>query len=1052
MLTKSQREVLSKIGMLDFPDIEEIVRYAGDDLHPFIGYLIYLRTQEDRKNRGEIETYNPNILPQDVELAVKVFVRGGRLYRYNFEKGTAKIGRDFYFKDGDFHTVGTNEYIMDGILISEFDKNGRTDIELTPIIEAYAPMIKVLKNEISGKHPRLKKEGQNRQILCIRANKGDIKETKIAVIENGRLVALHLPTTKRLLNGQLDFLPFCRKISAPNLETADDYTFSDAPKLAEYYFPKLQKVGYYFFRATPQIYTPFPRKPHPLKKIKGERFYKELKKLGVADIPNIVDIVKYAGWEVEPLSRLLRPLIAQNYNRKINGKHFSYASKKEALQDVLHLLDKAGYNAFHATTEEEKNKIKKYFRKGEEICTFDDPTRHLTHFIIHCVKKNAEEIQPSPTPIRDDAYGTSVISIQIRDGFISIKNRYNDNVAAGDSTFDNDPERIIPGLSGALKAATGYDFNSDAAYPEGFLVFQGKILRYHSEGNGIFVGENFYFKNKEIHEIHSSHQYLMGAYLWDTETKKVQCLTNAEQSDEFIRVLERELIGKQINIKIKSERDESGKILSVKRELYADDALIAVTDRGRLTTLYLPTTTKIRDNFLTKAPSLQTIRAPHVKVFGNNGLSDVPHLVTADFPALETAGFGFLRYPKSLRLFEAENLLLLEENSLETPQCLERVRLPKLKKTKSHVLSIVPQLVSIVAGEVEEWGDGCLQKADNLISAILPKTKKMGSDCLSYAPKLISLHAPETEELGIHCLQKTALSRLDMPQLKRVGTVLLSKTPSIQSFETGDFAPYRNQSYQDTSVYLLFDFSDEHRYALRLADNQVIGLTERARQDAFIAVLQQELNGKNIKIQRRFVQGSDWEVPSEAVVVNADEKPILNLCNHHVISLCLPTTTSLPDQFLTEAGSLQAVSAPEVVMVGNQVFGKAPTLIRAYLPKVKIAGKEFLSYAPKATDLRLDSLQECGNGSLFYFEKATALRFPKLERVGDYFLHCAPHLNELVAPCLREAPDSVAQIVQSVIADNRESASSCVASHPQRIATSEHPEIFNAMRREHCRE
>ena len=44
------------------------------------------------------------------------------------------------------------------------------------------------------------------------------------------------------------------------------------------------------------------------------------------------------------------------------------------------------------------------------------------------------------------------------------------------------------------------------------------------------------------------------------------------------------------------------------------------------------------------------------------------------------------------------------------------------------------------------------------------------------------------------------------------------------------------------------------------------------------------------------------------------------------------------------------------------------------------------------------------------------------------------------------------QIVQSVMADNRESAGSRVSSHPQRIATSEHPEIFNAKRREHCRE
>ena len=218
-----------------------------------------------------------------------------------------------------------------------------------------------------------------------------------------------------------------------------------------------------------------------LKKQNGEESAKVIRDAVLLDVPNIVHILEFAGNNPDEI-RSLVPIIREIYKTQ---KESEYNINKTPLE----LLNNAGYDTFVVKTLEQKDSIKKYFRKDEELCTFRDPTRHENYYMIHAVKRGADKIKPSDNPERQDEYGTSVISIQIAKtgGFISIKNRYNHTVVDPDATFNNNPDEIIPGLTNSLKRFFHVDFNTAGnPMPNGYRMVNDQLVRYHYEINNIF--------------------------------------------------------------------------------------------------------------------------------------------------------------------------------------------------------------------------------------------------------------------------------------------------------------------------------------------------------------------------------------------------------------------------------------------------------------------------------------------------------------------------------------------------------------------------------------
>ena len=126
-------------------------------------------------------------------------------------------------------------------------------------------------------------------------------------------------------------------------------------------------------------------------------------------------------------------------------------AKTSTLKTPEELLKEAGYTLYKCETEDEIQSFRKYYHDTEELCTFREK-RLEDSYVFFAVKDNADEIKREnfSNPIRDDEYGTSVISIQFtKDEYhiLSIKNRYNHRVRNPDATFSNNLDNIIGGLT-----------------------------------------------------------------------------------------------------------------------------------------------------------------------------------------------------------------------------------------------------------------------------------------------------------------------------------------------------------------------------------------------------------------------------------------------------------------------------------------------------------------------------------------------------------------------------------------------------------------------------
>ena len=235
----------------------------------------------------------------------------------------------------------------------------------------------------------------------------------------------------------------------------------------------------------------------------GERFAKAIRNYdsGIFDIPNLPELVKYAGREAEPIMDYL-----------VSLKHIKIKDKS-VHANPIELLARAGYDAYVADTLEKQNAIRKYFARGEELCTFNDEYRYQNYYIVNAVRYDVDKIIRPPYPQRQDAYGTSVISIQIlkRGGFISIKNRYNHVVVNPDNTFGSNPDNIIEGLADALRAYFDVDFSAHyVELPDKYTTVGNHIVKYNQEIDNIYYGPDFYVQDGNIIQLDNATELLLG--------------------------------------------------------------------------------------------------------------------------------------------------------------------------------------------------------------------------------------------------------------------------------------------------------------------------------------------------------------------------------------------------------------------------------------------------------------------------------------------------------------------------------------------------------------
>ena len=540
-----------------------------------------------------------------------------------------------------------------------------------------------------------------------------------------------------------------------------------------------------------------------IKKQNGERFAKAIRGFdnGIFDIPGIVDIVKYAGHEAEPIMEYLESL------KQI------HIEETGAYQDPITLLDKAGYDAYYVTNLEEQNAIKKYYAEGEALCTFHDSHRFENYHIVNAVRKDVDQIRREDfkgRERREDEYGTSVLSIQIlkKGGFISIKNRYNHTVPNPDNTLNSNPDNIIPGLSNSLRHHFQTDFSAQKVkLPPNFAVVNNQIVRYNYEQDNIYFGSDFYVKDGAIHPL-NSHEIMMDTYIFDLKTKAFSYPLNEEITEEdttFKEVFSQELAGHKVILR----KDKEGQHLFIRKEGEKDpekDIEILTIKDGCIMALNLPTATKIGDNFLFYNRTVKKIGIPQVKSIGEDFLRfnttleqlDAPSLEqttgaflynnkglkTLKLPHLKSVGSGFLHYNTDLDEFDAPLLKKVGNAFLEENRALKTLRLPSLKFAYHGFLYSNTDLKEFEAPLLEEAGDRFLEANEGLKVLRLPNLNSAGDWFLRSNTDLKEFEAPLLERAGFYFLgNNIGLRTLCLPHLKSTEHRFLGKNTDLERLE-----------------------------------------------------------------------------------------------------------------------------------------------------------------------------------------------------------------------------------------------------------------------------
>ena len=421
-----------------------------------------------------------------------------------------------------------------------------------------------------------------------------------------------------------------------------------------------------------------------IKKQNGENFAKALRNHhnGLLEIPNIDEILRYAGRDAAPLLPYLSSLLIANKETP--------APEKE---DPFVLLERAGYNAFHANTLEKQNSIKKYFEEDELLCTFNDHARYQNYHIVHAVKKDVARIKRESfngKEQRQDKYGTSVISIQIgKNGkFISIKNRYNHTVSGCDNTYNSNPDNIIKGLSAALKSHFSVDFISKGDLTtDGYIVMGGKIIKYNDERNNVYYGDGFWAKDGKIYEVDKSiNDAMYDRYIFNSKTRT---LRNIDESslDSFPEDFNKTYGGHK-------------SLIVHKGNLMLGNDILVGAESSQIKSLYLPNLKIMNEWGLCNAMFLESFYAPELVRMSGGNLSYADSLSSFYAPKLNTMEGACLTHINVLRLFHAPELKSMEDWCVSYAESLEAFDAPKL-----HYL-----------------GKGCLYSIGNLQSFHVPQT------------------------------------------------------------------------------------------------------------------------------------------------------------------------------------------------------------------------------------------------------------------------------------------------------------------------------------------
>ena len=447
------------------------------------------------------------------------------------------------------------------------------------------------------------------------------------------------------------------------------------------------------------------------------------------------------------------------------------------------LLDDAGYDLFECKTVEEVNSFKKYFILGEQLCTFLDPASRLENkYVFFAVKKNILDIKREDflIPDRQDEYGTSVISIQFtrdKNNHLSIKNRYNEVVNNPDSTFDNNLDNIIPGLTMSFYKAYGireiYDENSEFQM-ENYISIDGEYYKYNYKLNDIYYcTNNVIVDNNNVIRYDPEKYIIMDYFIIDLVNKKVDVFDN-KLRDSFS-----EVIGKIKNIEIvRGEKDKKVYITNEEDNIFEltlsfDNKLIGIKNNML---------DKLPNRFLISGEYLKNMEFSNVREIGNDVLYANTDLEYFNLSKAEVIGNYFLANNIKLTNINLNKTIMIGDDFLKRNIIVESINFDSLQRVGNSFMFSNKGLSSIVIPNLSYTGKCFFKLNDKVLFASFPSLQETGDFFMNDAKNLRMFEADNLRVTGdMFLMANKELDYISLPNLIKTGKLFLAANQIIMS-------------------------------------------------------------------------------------------------------------------------------------------------------------------------------------------------------------------------------------------------------------------------------
>jgi len=717
-----------------------------------------------------------------------------------------------------------------------------------------------------------------------------------------------------------------------------------------------------------------------IKKMYGEKFMKLCRRLfaTILETEGVLYDILLATFS-ENCNTLYDDIINNNLENDFASFIFSKYEVKQMKDEEdglesktpYELLEEAGYDLIECTTEEEIQQFAKYYKEDEQLCTFRGG-RLYDCFVFFAVRKDVDDIrrQNYKKPKREDAYGTSVMSIQFNKRgkcIVSIKNRYNHTVDNPDATYGNDLDKIISGLTKSferLLIQRGVLLNNDNVekfrLPNYIVASDGRYYRYNVEINGIYYCPgNIIIDNGVIIKLENpEREILIDYFILDLQRKKLQ-LYDPRIEDSFIDFfkniekidIRKNIISKDKKIKIYIKNQDSPIIIVIDKNNqmieYENSIISKIGNKfcnlcTGLIRLNLPNVTEVGDYFLKYNKCLSLLNLPNLQNAGHFFLFENKVLTEINLPKLREVGDEFLFYNTILSKLNLEKLEIVGDKFLYFNTKLKKVKFPNLHIIENDFLRLNEILGEFEAPDLEYIGENFMYSNTALRCVDLPNVEMIESGFLFKNEILSKFEAPKLEFVGESFLRwNKSLTFLDLPSLEIIRDDFLLFNEILSEIRI-------------PKAKCIFDNFLGSNKRLTQID---LPCVEMIRND--FLYMNSILN--NIFLPKVQIIGDRF------LYFNNDLK-----------ELTLDRVNNIGDEFLFWNEVLSKINCIRLRKVGDNFLYFNNGLMNAFFPSLRQAGKNLLLNNKALKNMNFENLEEVGKG----FTRKTS----KMIKIKSYYL------------------------------------------------------------------